>query len=87
MDELNFHDKPNTIWDMDETNLSTYPTRVKVSGQKGNQVPGLLQGQCIGWSSPPLIRSKELNIWSFWIPSKSEIAPKNEVWLDHQWYF
>ncbi|CAH2097797.1 unnamed protein product [Euphydryas editha] len=77
--ELNLTDKPEAIWNIDETSFSKDPAKTKVVGAKGHAAtrvissPGrdnttvLLGANAAGDKAPPLIIYKGKNVWDTWI--------------------
>lgn len=79
-------DKPNQVWNLDETAMSLDPSKTKVVGARGKPCsrttsgPGregttvLAAASASGKKAPPLIIFKAKNIWNEWLP-KTEIFP------------
>lgn len=79
---LNLHDKPQQIFNLDETSFSTDPTRIKGVTGKGQKAHRIIQGSgkenisvlgCVsadGRLLPPLIIFKGQNLWSSWKGTK-----------------
>lgn len=78
MTDLDLHEKPAHIWNLDETSFSSDPTRIKGVAGKGQKVHRNIAGcgkenttvmACIsadGILLPPLIIFQGLNLWSSW---------------------
>lgn len=84
MNELNLNDKPELIWNLDETSLSIDPRKTKVVGQKGQpstrttstsgreNVTILATVSASGKKAAPLIIFKAKFIWDQWIANEDE---------------
>lgn len=87
LDELNLYDKPDLIWNMDETSLSIDPSKTKVVGAKGlpstritstsgrENVTILSTVSASGKKAPPLIIFKAKFIWDQWMADENESFP------------
>lgn len=76
--ELNLEDKPQCIWNLDESSLSIDPSRTKVVGEKGQSssrvtstsgrenTTFVLAASAAGQRAPPLIIYKGKNMWDQW---------------------
>ncbi|CAG4939165.1 unnamed protein product [Parnassius apollo] len=76
--ELGLADKPNAIWNLDDTSFSKDPSKTKIVGLKSRAVtrviatPGrdnttvLLGASAIGEKTPPLIVLKGKYVWDEW---------------------
>lgn len=85
--DLGLHDKPQQIYNIDETNFCLDPSKSKVVGQKNvpsariTSGPGrenitvLMGGNANGDKLPPLVVFKGKNIWEQWIPPENQIFP------------
>lgn len=85
LDKLKLHNKPNSIWNLDETSLCMDPSRLKVVGAKGKPCSRIIAGSgkenvtvlagasAAGQKAPPLIIYKGNNVWSSWIPETNEL--------------
>lgn len=79
LEELNLTEKPEAIWNMDETSFSKDPEQTKTVGAKGHTAtrvissPGrdnttvLLCGNALGKKAPPMIVYKGKNVWDSWV--------------------
>lgn len=79
LDELDLHDKPDQVWNLDETSMSIDPSKTKVVGVRGKvctrtiSTPGrenttvLMLASASGIKAPPLIIFKGINIWDQWV--------------------
>ncbi|KAJ8946650.1 hypothetical protein NQ314_008822 [Rhamnusium bicolor] len=80
LSDLNLHDKPELIWNLDETSLSHDPHKTRVVGERGKPSSRTTSGpgrenttvlSAVSPSSlkaPPLIIFKGKNIWDSWLP-------------------
>lgn len=87
LDDLQLHDKPNQIWNLDESSFSIDPSRSRVVGIKGHSSsriissPGrenttvLLAANAKGEKAPPLIVYKGANVWDQWMTPPSTGFP------------
>lgn len=87
MDLLDLHDKPDQIWNLDETNFSLDPSKTKVVGKIGvpcsrttassgrENITVLMAANAAGHKAPPLIIFKGRNIWDQWLAPSSETFP------------
>lgn len=76
--ELNLEDKPECIWNLDESSLSIDPSRTKVVGEKGqsssrvtstsgrDNTTFVLGANAAGRGVPPSIIFKGKNMWDQW---------------------
>lgn len=79
MDEKDLHDKPDQVWNLDETSMSIDPSKTRVVGIKGKvctrtiSTPGrenttvLMLASASGIKAPPLIIFKGINVWDQWV--------------------
>lgn len=84
MDELNIMDKPDRIWNLDETSFCLDPSKTKIVGAIGTPATRTTHGSgrdntsvlmacsAIGQKAPPLIIFKGKNIWDKWVPDQSD---------------
>lgn len=76
--ELNLEDKPNQIWNLDESSLSIDPSKSRIVGERGESssrvistsgrenTTFVLAANAAGGRAPPLIIFKAKNIWDQW---------------------
>lgn len=81
--ELNLENKPNRIWNLDETSFCLDPSKTKCVGAKGfastrttfgsgrENTTVLMSCSAVGEKGPPLVIFKRKNIWDKWIGEKS----------------
>lgn len=79
LDDLDLHDKPNHIWNMDETSLCMDPSKTKVVGEKGKPSTRVISGpgrenttilstvNAAGEKAPPLVIYKGKFVWDQWV--------------------
>ncbi|KAL0861585.1 hypothetical protein ABMA27_009084 [Loxostege sticticalis] len=79
LEELKLSEKPEAIWNMDETSFSKDPEKTKIVGAKGHAAtrvissPGrenttvLLCANARGEKAPPMIVYKGKNVWDSWV--------------------
>ena len=84
---LELHNKPEQIWNLDESSFSTDPSKTKVVGKIGvpstrtTSGPGrenttvLLACSASGGKIPPLIIFKGKSVWNEWVGSKDQEFP------------
>lgn len=89
LEDLNLFDKPELIWNLDETSVCTDPSKTKIVGQKGKSCSRTTGGcgkeniTCLaavsaaGNKASPLVIFKGLNVWSSWIPDIGEESYPN----------
>lgn len=81
LDKLELSDKPNAIWNLDETSLCMDPSRLKIVGAKGKPCSRVTAGSgkenvtvlSAGEKAPPLVIFEGNNVWSSWIPQNNEL--------------
>lgn len=88
---LDLLDKPESVYNLDETSLCSDPLKVKVVGAKGQPSCRVTAGSgkenftilagasAAGVKLPPLVIFKGSNVWSSWIPNESEANCKDMV--------
>lgn len=87
LDDLNLHDKPRQIWNLDETNFCMDPSKTKIVGRRGapssrttagsgrDNTTVLMAASADGFKAPPLIVYKAKNMWDDWVALPSESFP------------
>lgn len=87
LDDLDLRDKPEQVWNLDETNFALDPSKTKVVGKKGapssrttagsgkENITVLVAVNAAGFKAPPLIVFKGKNIWSEWVAPPDESYP------------
>jgi len=85
MDELNVMNKPDRIWNLDETSFCLDPSKTKIEGAIGtpatrtthgsgrDNISVLMACSANGQKAPPLIIFKGKNIWDKWVSDQSDI--------------
>lgn len=85
--DLDLKDKPQFIWNMDESGFSLDPSKVKVVGKKGtassrttagsgrDNITVLMAANAAGHKAPPLIIYKGKNIWDGWVAPEGKDFP------------
>ncbi|KAI5635262.1 DDE superfamily endonuclease domain-containing protein [Phthorimaea operculella] len=93
---LNLHDKPDQVFNLDETSFSADPTRIKGVTGKGQKAHRIIQGSgkdnttvlgCVsagGRLLPPLIIFKGQNLWNTW-KGKNDIPNTTYVASENGW--
>lgn len=83
--DLNLLDKPERIWNLDESSFSVYPRKSKIVGGVGfpalrttstsgrDNTTVLVMCNAAGGKAPPLIVFKGVNIWDQWVASEEKI--------------
>lgn len=84
LNDLNLLDKPQQIWNLDESGFCLDPSKTRVVGNKGTAAsrttagPGrenitvLMAANAAGYKAPPLIIFKGKNIWDEWVSTDSK---------------
>lgn len=87
LDELELNDKPEQIWNLDETSFCLDPSKTKVVGKKGSPSSRTISGpgkenttvlsgcSAAGNKAPPLIVFKGKNIWDQWMAPQGKGFP------------
>lgn len=85
--DLLLRDKPNRIWNLDESSFSHDPYKTKIVGARGKPCSRTVSGpgrenttvlsavSASGLKAPPLIVYKGKNIWDAWVPDEEHSFP------------
>ncbi|KAJ3619046.1 hypothetical protein MTP99_005835 [Tenebrio molitor] len=85
--ELNINDKPEQVWNLDETSVSHDPKKTKVVGAKGKPSSRTTSGpgrenttvlsavSASATKAPPLIVFKGKNVWDSWVADDDKSFP------------
>lgn len=80
--DLSLHNKPEQIWNLDESSFSHDPYKTKIVGARGKACSRTVSGpgrenttvlaavSASGLKAPPLIVYKGKNIWDAWVPNE-----------------
>lgn len=87
LDDLGLHDKPNQIFNLDESSFCVDPSKTKVVGKIGvpstrtvsgpgrENTTALFACSAAGLKLPPLLIFKGKSVWSEWVPAKGTDFP------------
>lgn len=96
LDQLKLRERPECLFNLDETSLCTDPTRAKVVGEKGKASCRITAGSgkenvtvlagcnAAGDKLPPLVIFRGVNVWTSWIPSEEEEQYKGMTYTASQ---
>lgn len=97
MNELNIINKPDRIWNLDETSFCLDPSKTKIVGAIGTPATRTTYGSgrdntsvlmacsASGLKAPPLIIFKEKNIWDKWVFNQSDFPDTTYAATKNGW--